>query len=257
MAETDEEWVLRDAVRLVKAGHLKGSEEEQALELDERVFDDAMRHLPQASGPGSSQWRWEHLTGGPEWVCVKAADAKNTFNAVPCEAMFEAIERDFPELWAWTDLCYGIEANRGFRLGGADESVMRKDNHPSVVICAYLGDAFFMGPPAVAALAYGKAEVVTAKMLKKVEDLCAILPALNKAWDAIGETDFATQNGTCYGTQSSEGTQHEQSGQASGEADEAGGAQAGPSGLNRAASSIEDIRMEWDDRPSSGVEGWV
>ncbi|KAK3236141.1 hypothetical protein CYMTET_53701, partial [Cymbomonas tetramitiformis] len=40
----------------------------------------------------------------PEWVCVKA-DARNAFNAVHREAMFEAIERDFPELWAWTDLC--------------------------------------------------------------------------------------------------------------------------------------------------------
>ncbi|KAK3267678.1 hypothetical protein CYMTET_23777 [Cymbomonas tetramitiformis] len=59
--------------------------------------------------------------------------------------MFEAIKRDFPELWAWIDLCYGVEANLGFRLGGgADGSVMR------------------------------------AEMLKKVEDVCAILPALNK-----------------------------------------------------------------------------
>ncbi|KAK3276909.1 hypothetical protein CYMTET_15049, partial [Cymbomonas tetramitiformis] len=33
----------------------------------------------------------------PEWVCVKA-DARNAFNAVHREAMFEAIEWDFPEL---------------------------------------------------------------------------------------------------------------------------------------------------------------
>ncbi|KAK3258186.1 hypothetical protein CYMTET_32760 [Cymbomonas tetramitiformis] len=52
----------------------------------------------------------------PEWVCVKA-DARNAFNAVHREALFEAIERDFPELWAWTDLCYGVDANLGFRLG--------------------------------------------------------------------------------------------------------------------------------------------
>eukprot|EP00854_Cymbomonas_tetramitiformis_P034407 gene34407-biopygen28872 len=87
------------------------------------------------------------------------------------------------------------------------------------------------------------------------------------------------------------GTQHERSGQASGEADEAGmmasrllesmedirqkaehlhtmggqreggtvglpgGAQAGPSGLTRAASSVEDIRMEWDELSSPGLEG--
>eukprot|EP00854_Cymbomonas_tetramitiformis_P016090 gene16090-biopygen16593 len=229
----------------------------QALELDEGVFDGVMRHLPQASGPGSSQWRWEHLwaihvSGGrdallevcnhlaagrapavvrewlagarlvallkddfgnnddehdglravkggadlcvhtvqaaldrhPEWVCVKA-DAKNAFNAVHCEAMFAAVERDFPELWAWTDLCYGVEENLGFRLGGADGSVVRfvkskegtqqgdplgplylaaplqavlervQERHPAVVICAFLDDAWFTGPPADAALAYG------------------------------------------------------------------------------------------------------
>ncbi|KAK3242347.1 hypothetical protein CYMTET_47966 [Cymbomonas tetramitiformis] len=416
VAEADEERVLRDAVRLVKAGQLgkaakrlelaklaPATEEtllklerlhpagtgrrrdvgedrrrelrEQALELDEKTFDDVMRNLPRASGPGSSQWRWEHLwavhvSGGrdallevcnhltagraptgvrewlagarlvvllkddlgvnvrpiacgevlrklvakvickqearafrarfcgprqddelgglraaqigvavkggadlgvhtvqaaldrhPEWVCVKA-DARNAFNAVHREAMFEAIERDFPELWAWTDLCYGVEANLGFRLGGADDSAMRfvkskegtqqgdplgplylagplqmvlervQERHPGMVISAYLDDAFLMGPPNIVALAYGtymeevaaigldiqpvksaafspegdascfedgmpgargeldfidvlvvpvgKAEAVSAEMSKKVEDLCAILPILNK-----------------------------------------------------------------------------
>ncbi|KAK3250613.1 hypothetical protein CYMTET_40017 [Cymbomonas tetramitiformis] len=197
----------------------------------------------------------------PEWVCVKA-DARNAFNAVHREAMFEAIERDFPELWAWTDLCYGVDANLGFRLGGVDGSVMRfvkskegtqqgdplgplylaaplqvvlervQEGHPSVVIFAYLDDAFFLGPPVEAALAYetymeeavaigldiqpvksaafspegdascfeagmpgargeldfidvlgvpvGKAEAVSVEMLKKVEELCGILPLLNK-----------------------------------------------------------------------------
>eukprot|EP00854_Cymbomonas_tetramitiformis_P004335 gene4335-biopygen4273 len=91
-------------------------------------------------------------------------------------------ERDFLELWAWTDLCYGVEANLGFRLGGVDGSVMRfvkstegtqqgdplglhlaaplqtvlervQERHPAVVISAYLDDAFFMGPPMV--VAYG------------------------------------------------------------------------------------------------------
>ncbi|KAK3238690.1 hypothetical protein CYMTET_51318 [Cymbomonas tetramitiformis] len=347
----------------------------QALELDEKTFDDVMRNLPRASGPGSSQWRWEHMwavhvSGGrdallevcnhlaasrapagvrewlagarlvallkddlgvnvrpiacgevlrklvakvicrqrakalrarfcgrrqdddhgglraaqigvavkggadlgvhtvqaaldrhPEWVCVKA-DARNAFNAVHREAMFEAIERDFPELWAWTDLCYGVDANLGFRLGGIDGSVMRfvkskegtqqgdplgplylaaplqvvlervQEGHPSVVIFAYLDDAFFLGPPVEAVLAYetymeeavaigldiqpvksaafspegdascfeagmpgargeldfidvlgvpvGKAEAVSVEMLKKVEELCGILPLLNK-----------------------------------------------------------------------------
>ncbi|KAK3263238.1 hypothetical protein CYMTET_27945 [Cymbomonas tetramitiformis] len=163
----------------------------------------------------------------PEWVCVKA-DARNAFNAVHVEAMFEAIQRDFPELWAWTDLCYGVETNLGFRLGGVDGS----ERYPSVVIFAYLDDAFFLGPPVVAALAYetymeevvaisldiqpvkpaafsleedtscfevgmpgargrldfinvlgvpvGKAKAVSAEMLRKVEELCAILPLLNK-----------------------------------------------------------------------------
>ncbi|KAK3263561.1 hypothetical protein CYMTET_27644 [Cymbomonas tetramitiformis] len=206
---------------------------EQALELDEMTFDVVMRNLPRALGPGSSQWRWEHMwavhvSGGrdallevcnhlaagrapagvrewlagarlvallkndlgvnvrpiacgevlrklvakvicrrrakafrarfcgrrrddehgglraaqigvavkggadlgvhtvqaaldrhPEWVYVKA-DARNAFNAVHREAMFEAIARDFPELWAWTDLCYGVDANLRFRLGGVD-----------------------------------------------------------------------------------------------------------------------------------------
>ncbi|KAK3267098.1 hypothetical protein CYMTET_24321 [Cymbomonas tetramitiformis] len=254
VAEANEEWVLRDVVRLVKAGqlgkaakrlelaklapateetllklerlHMAGTGRrqdvgedrrrelrEQALELDEKAVDDVMRKLPRASGPGSSQWRWEHMwavhvSGGrdallemcnhlaagwapagvrewlagarlvaflkddlgvdvrpiacgevlrklvakvicrqrakalkarfcgrqqddehgglraaqigvavkggadlgvhtvqaaldrhPEWVCVKA-DARNAFNAMHREAMFKAIERDFPEMWA-------------------------------------------------------------------------------------------------------------------------------------------------------------
>ncbi|KAK3278086.1 hypothetical protein CYMTET_13949 [Cymbomonas tetramitiformis] len=59
----------------------------------------------------------------PEWVCVKV-DAKNAFSAVHRETVFEAIERAFPESWAWTGLCYGVEANLGFRLGGVDGSVI-------------------------------------------------------------------------------------------------------------------------------------
>ncbi|KAK3256138.1 hypothetical protein CYMTET_34710 [Cymbomonas tetramitiformis] len=197
----------------------------------------------------------------PEWVCVKA-DARNAFNAVHREAMFEAIKRDIPELWAWTDLCYRVEAYLGFRPVGVDGSVMRnvkskegtqqgdplgllylaaplqmvleriQERHPSVVISAYLDDAFLLGPPIVVSLAYetymeeavaigldirpaksaafspegdascfevgmpgargeldfinvlgvpvGKAEAVSAEMLKRVEELCAIQPILNK-----------------------------------------------------------------------------
>ncbi|KAK3280737.1 hypothetical protein CYMTET_11433 [Cymbomonas tetramitiformis] len=118
----------------------------------------------------------------PEWVCVKA-DAKNAFNAVHREAVFEAIERDFPELWAWTDLWYGVEANLGFRLGNADGSVMRfiklrenaqqgdplgppylaaplqavlervQERHLAVVVMAYLDDVHLIGPPVLAAAA--------------------------------------------------------------------------------------------------------
>eukprot|EP00854_Cymbomonas_tetramitiformis_P034038 gene34038-biopygen5670 len=301
-AGAGEERVLRDAVRLVKA-----------LELEWRVFDDVMRNVPRASGPGSSQWRWEHLwavhvSGGrdalleddlgvnvrpiacrevlrklvakvfckqraeafrsrfcgrpedgvqgpravqigvavkggaelgvhtvqaaldrhPEWVCVKV-DAKNTFTAVHREAVFEAIERDLPELWAWTDLCDGVEANLGFRLQGVDGSAVLEriqERHPQVIVMAYLDDGHLIGPPAVAMAAYdtyveeavaiglhiqpaksaayspegdpgvfaqempgargelaiinvlgvpvGKAEAVSAEMLRKVEELCGL-----------------------------------------------------------------------------------
>ncbi|KAK3249182.1 hypothetical protein CYMTET_41380 [Cymbomonas tetramitiformis] len=44
-----------------------------------------------------------------EWVCVKA-DAKSSVHVVHCEAMFEAVERGFLELWVWTDLCFGVES---------------------------------------------------------------------------------------------------------------------------------------------------
>ncbi|KAK3239415.1 hypothetical protein CYMTET_50662 [Cymbomonas tetramitiformis] len=187
-ADVDEERVLRDAVRLVKSGQLgkamkrrrdaegehRRDFQEQALELDGRVFDAILRDVPRASGLGSFQRRWKHLwavhvsgwnalfaviwrravpmrrcgraAGGSDWcggqrwadlhtvqaaldrhldwVCFKA-DAKNAFNAVHREAAFEAIKRDFPELWAWTDFCYGVEANLGFWLESAEGSVMR------------------------------------------------------------------------------------------------------------------------------------
>ncbi|KAK3273355.1 hypothetical protein CYMTET_18405 [Cymbomonas tetramitiformis] len=66
-----------------------------------------------------------------------------------------------------------------------------QERHPSVVIFAYLDDAFFLGPPVEAALAYEtymEEEVAIglaiqprrSMMLKKVEELCAILPILNK-----------------------------------------------------------------------------
>eukprot|EP00854_Cymbomonas_tetramitiformis_P034007 gene34007-biopygen1510 len=91
-----------------------------------------------------------------EWVCVKA-DAKKDFNAVHREAAFEAVERDFPELWAWIDLCYVVEANLGFRLGSALGLVVLErvqERHPGVIVFAYLDDTFLMGPPVVAAAAY-------------------------------------------------------------------------------------------------------
>ncbi|KAK3232878.1 hypothetical protein CYMTET_56793 [Cymbomonas tetramitiformis] len=49
-------------------------------------------------------------------------DAKNAFNAVHRETVFEAITQDFPQLWAWAELRYGVEANFGFRLGNVDGS---------------------------------------------------------------------------------------------------------------------------------------
>ncbi|KAK3287658.1 hypothetical protein CYMTET_4840 [Cymbomonas tetramitiformis] len=120
------------------------------------------------------------------------------------------------------------------------------------------------------------------------------LALMDRAWeDVFEETDYATQDGSGGGTQESEGTQREQSGQASGGAGEAGamasrllesmedvrreaehlgtvggqgrgtaearsgGARAGTGGLIQAASSVEDILNEWDDLlspgPGSGV----
>ncbi|KAK3268480.1 hypothetical protein CYMTET_23018 [Cymbomonas tetramitiformis] len=120
------------------------------------------------------------------------------------------------------------------------------------------------------------------------------LALMDRAWeDAFEETDYATHDGSGGGMQESEGTQRERSGQASGEAGEAGamasrllesmedvrrevehlgtvggqgggtaearsgGARAGIGGLSQAASSVEDILNEWDDLlspgPGSGV----
>ncbi|KAK3283093.1 hypothetical protein CYMTET_9198 [Cymbomonas tetramitiformis] len=120
------------------------------------------------------------------------------------------------------------------------------------------------------------------------------LALMDRAWeDAFEETDYATQDGSGGGMQESEGTQRERSGQAPGEAGEAGamasrllesmedvrrevehlgtvegqgggtaearsgGARAGIGGLRQAASSVEDILNEWDDLlspgPGSGV----
>ncbi|KAK3263559.1 hypothetical protein CYMTET_27642 [Cymbomonas tetramitiformis] len=73
------------------------------------------------------------------------------------------------------------------------------------------------------------------------------LALMDRAWeDAFEETDYATQDGSGGGTQESEGTQRERSGQAS-----------GIGGLSQAASSVEDILNEWDDLLSPGPEGGV
>ncbi|KAK3250800.1 hypothetical protein CYMTET_39834 [Cymbomonas tetramitiformis] len=120
------------------------------------------------------------------------------------------------------------------------------------------------------------------------------LALMDRAWeDAFEGTDYATQDGSGGGMQESEGTQRERSGQAPGEAGEAGamasrllesmedvrrevehlgtvegqgggttearsgGARAGIGGLSQAASSVEDILNEWNDLlspgPGSGV----
>ncbi|KAK3248785.1 hypothetical protein CYMTET_41762 [Cymbomonas tetramitiformis] len=117
------------------------------------------------------------------------------------------------------------------------------------------------------------------------------LALMDRTWeDAIDGTDYATQDRPSGGTLDSEGTQHEQSGQASGvpgtiasrllESMEdvrqeaaylriawvqgegtteglSGGARAGPSGINRMVSSVEDILMVRDDLSSPGLEGGV
>ncbi|KAK3255678.1 hypothetical protein CYMTET_35153 [Cymbomonas tetramitiformis] len=120
------------------------------------------------------------------------------------------------------------------------------------------------------------------------------LALMDRAWeDAFEETDYATQDGSGGGMQESEGTQRERSGQAPGEAGEAGamasrllesmkdvrrevehlgtvgsqgggtpearsgGAKAGIGGLSQAASSAEDILNEWDELLSPGPKGGV
>ncbi|KAK3267830.1 hypothetical protein CYMTET_23642 [Cymbomonas tetramitiformis] len=120
------------------------------------------------------------------------------------------------------------------------------------------------------------------------------LALMDRAWeDACEETDYATQDGLGGGTQESEGTQREQTGQASGGAGKAGtmasrllesmedvrreaehlgtvggqgrgtaqarsgGARASTGGLSQVASSVEDILNEWEDLSSPGPEGGV
>ncbi|KAK3271639.1 hypothetical protein CYMTET_20025 [Cymbomonas tetramitiformis] len=120
------------------------------------------------------------------------------------------------------------------------------------------------------------------------------LALMDRAWeDVFEETDYAMQDGSGGGTQESEGTQRERSGQASGEAGEAGamasrllesmedvrrevehlgtvggqggstaearsgGARAGIGRPNQAASSVEDILNEWDDLLSPGPQSGV
>ncbi|KAK3268266.1 hypothetical protein CYMTET_23227, partial [Cymbomonas tetramitiformis] len=119
-ANAGEEWVLRDAMRLVKAGQV--AKAANRLELANLAGTGRRQEV---EGDQRRELQWQAaLDQHPEWVCVKV-DAKNAFNAIHRDAVFEAIERDFPELWAWTDRCYGVEANLGFRLGCADGSVMR------------------------------------------------------------------------------------------------------------------------------------
>ncbi|KAK3264305.1 hypothetical protein CYMTET_26946 [Cymbomonas tetramitiformis] len=120
------------------------------------------------------------------------------------------------------------------------------------------------------------------------------LALMDRAWeDAFEETDYATQDGSGGGTQESEGTQRERSGQAPGEAGEAGAmasrllesmedvrrkvehqstvggqgggttearsgeARAGAGRPSQAASSVQDILNEWNDLSSPGPEGGV
>ncbi|KAK3250119.1 hypothetical protein CYMTET_40485 [Cymbomonas tetramitiformis] len=65
------------------------------------------------------------------------------------------------------------------------------------------------------------------------------LALMDRAWeDAFEETDYATQDGSGGGTHESEGTQREQSGQASGGAGEAGAM------ASRLLESMEDVRRE-------------
>ncbi|KAK3242763.1 hypothetical protein CYMTET_47559 [Cymbomonas tetramitiformis] len=76
------------------------------------------------------------------------------------------------------------------------------------------------------------------------------LALMNRAWeDAFKETDCATQDGSGGGTQESEGTQREQSGQTSGGAGEAGAM------ASRLLESMEDVRREAEHLGTVGGQG--
>ncbi|KAK3272296.1 hypothetical protein CYMTET_19402 [Cymbomonas tetramitiformis] len=117
-AEVDEKRVLRDAVRLVKAGQLEKAAKRLELAKLAPAAEETLQKLdrlhPALTGRRrevEEDRRWElqaqaleldegaALDRHPEWICVKA-DTKNAFNAAHRKAMFAAVERDFPELWA-------------------------------------------------------------------------------------------------------------------------------------------------------------
>ncbi|KAK3272066.1 hypothetical protein CYMTET_19609 [Cymbomonas tetramitiformis] len=153
-AEADEERVLRDAaVQLVKAGQAgKGSEEVGAGQASAGNGGDVAEAA--ATAPC-----WDRREDRRRSRRSKRLSWMRGCRALAAVREWLAVARLVALLKDDFDLCYGIEANIGFRLGGVDGSVMR-------LVKSKEGTQ--------------QAEAVRAKMLKKVEDLCAILPALNK-----------------------------------------------------------------------------
>ncbi|KAK3236244.1 hypothetical protein CYMTET_53603 [Cymbomonas tetramitiformis] len=111
-AEADEERVLRDAVRLVKAGQLGKAAKRLELAKLAPATDETLQMLERMHPAGTGRRR------------EVGEDRRRELQAQALE-LDEGVRAEFPELWAWTNLCYGVEANLGFRLGGADGSVVR------------------------------------------------------------------------------------------------------------------------------------
>ena len=143
------------------------------------------------------------LEANPEWVDI-SMDIKNAFNTVHRSSMFQEVVATFPQLYAFTKLCYGCSPVLQFRMQGGGEveygevlscegaqqgdplgplyyalamhpvikQVARE--YPSCLAVALLDDAHILGPAGDAFGAYGRflqlarergGEVVPAKSL--------------------------------------------------------------------------------------------
>jgi hypothetical protein len=120
-----------------------------------------------------------YLEGHPDWACA-SIDCTNAFNALSREAMKAAVRARFPELVAFTKLCYDQPPPLFFRMDRGHcelrsrEGTQQGDplgclymalplhevltdlhrDHPGVVIIAYVDDIVILGPPELVRLAY-------------------------------------------------------------------------------------------------------